>query len=79
MCECVAKINKKLAPGKQKLPSAMRISFATVDGEQGTIDEPFVIPLHRMDDKPERRATAAKYIVANFCPFCGERASSGSP
>lgn len=75
MCECVKRINKKLVSSGQKLPSALGINFAKAEDEPATIAETFVIPLHRLDDKPERRMNAAKYIVANFCPFCGEKAA----
>lgn len=64
MCECIEKMNVKLAEHNGRVARAVQIT-ATLDLVTRT-----VVQTEKVDESKRKRIPT---VVATFCPFCGER------
>ena len=63
MCECVSKINEKIAPGNARIEQSLVIT-----PDLG-LKVRILIATERID-KTKRKPVPR--VVASYCPFCGE-------
>lgn len=66
MCECITKIDAKLAPD-HKLEIAIMFVANTL------VARPYLRILRTDTGKQEARRGKARMFAATFCPFCGDR------
>lgn len=65
MCDCIETIDAKLAPDHHL--------NCTMAFRAGELPLPIINLIRRDTWKPETRRGRVSFIVASFCPFCGER------
>lgn len=63
MCNCIALTDKGLAE------HGARLDLATMINKEGRVRRDIQIKTKRLDSK---KRTNVPFMVATFCPFCGE-------
>lgn len=64
MCDCVARVNEKLAPKNGRLAVGLGI---TADGQ---VIGRLLVQTEKLDRN--KRGAKVPHVVASFCPFCGD-------